>query len=52
MEAFLPDLIGFFCTVMTATVNIPLAFKTIITCHYLLQEQEGKCWLGFVFFFT
>lgn len=50
--ALLWDLAGFFCTVMTSTANIPLAFKTIITCHYLLQEQEGKSWLGFVFFYT
>lgn len=52
MDALLRDLAGFFCTVMTSTANIPLAFKTIITCHYLLQEQEGKSWLGFVFFYT
>lgn len=52
MDALLRDLAGFFCTVMTPTANIPLAFKTIITCHYLLQEQEGKSWLGFVFFYT
>lgn len=62
MEAFLRDLAGFFCTVMTATANIPLAFKTIITSLSLAEtgrkKLAGLCFLLFmimpifVFFFS